>query len=215
MQDDHIPPKNLFPKPRPSDLITVPACSTCHKPTSKDDEYFRLKLCMSDKVGDDTSARQARESILRSLQRSEATGMQRAFLADMRSAFVATPSGRLRQRLAFDVDLRRLFRVVERTVRGLAYHERKERIKSYYRVQIHSDDSLTDTPTEVYEELRSTILLPLARVPPKEVARGDFAYRWIAASDDAHSSAWALTFYKQVSFLALVGSRRHGADKTG
>jgi hypothetical protein len=41
---DHIPPRNLFPQPRPSNLITVPACHQCNGAASLDDEYFRLAI---------------------------------------------------------------------------------------------------------------------------------------------------------------------------
>ena len=37
---DHIPPKELFPNPRPSNLITVPCCERCRSEQSLDDEYF-------------------------------------------------------------------------------------------------------------------------------------------------------------------------------
>lgn len=37
---EHVPPKNLFKKPRPDNLITVPACENCNSGSSKDDEYF-------------------------------------------------------------------------------------------------------------------------------------------------------------------------------
>jgi hypothetical protein len=51
LTDDHIPPKNLFPKPRPENIITVKACKICVKDTSKDDEYFRMNrfslLCVA------------------------------------------------------------------------------------------------------------------------------------------------------------------------
>ena len=43
---DHIPPKNLFPKPRTNDLISVPSCVGCNKAFSKDDEYLRFVLTM-------------------------------------------------------------------------------------------------------------------------------------------------------------------------
>ncbi len=39
---DHLPPRNLFPDPRPSDLITVPCCQRCNHEAHDDDEYFRL-----------------------------------------------------------------------------------------------------------------------------------------------------------------------------
>ncbi len=38
---DHVPPENLFPKPKPSNLITVPCCKTCNEGFSKLDEQFR------------------------------------------------------------------------------------------------------------------------------------------------------------------------------
>ena len=41
---DHVPPKNIFPRPRPTNLITVPSCKTCNEDPSLDDEYFGLIL---------------------------------------------------------------------------------------------------------------------------------------------------------------------------
>lgn len=43
---DHLPPKNLFPEPRPSNLITVPCCKTCNERFSKLDEQVRVFMCM-------------------------------------------------------------------------------------------------------------------------------------------------------------------------
>ena len=39
---DHIPPKNLFPSPRPTDLITVWCCKKCNEKFSLIDESFRV-----------------------------------------------------------------------------------------------------------------------------------------------------------------------------
>ena len=38
---DHIPPKNLFTPPLPSNLIAVPCCSKCNQSFTLDDEAFR------------------------------------------------------------------------------------------------------------------------------------------------------------------------------
>ena len=35
---DHVPPDLLFPPPKPSTLITVPACRPCNQGFQKDDE---------------------------------------------------------------------------------------------------------------------------------------------------------------------------------
>src|SRR5208283_2514674 len=45
---DDVPPKNLFPKPRPSNLITVPSCQKCNQSFMLDDEYFRLVIADAD-----------------------------------------------------------------------------------------------------------------------------------------------------------------------
>ena len=44
---DHVPPACLFPRPRPTDLVTVPACEACNAAFSMDDEYFRLAMLAS------------------------------------------------------------------------------------------------------------------------------------------------------------------------
>lgn len=38
---EHIPAKGLFPRPRPSNLYTVPCCYACNNGASQEDEYFR------------------------------------------------------------------------------------------------------------------------------------------------------------------------------
>lgn len=42
IERDHLPPKCLFEDPLPSNLITRPICSQCHKPTHKDDEALQV-----------------------------------------------------------------------------------------------------------------------------------------------------------------------------
>lgn len=41
---DHIPPDNLFLKPKPSNMITVFTCEVCNGGTKLDDEYFRIYI---------------------------------------------------------------------------------------------------------------------------------------------------------------------------
>ena len=49
---DHVPPENLFPKPRPSNLITVPCCKVCNEGFSKLDEQFRVFVSTAVNVSD-------------------------------------------------------------------------------------------------------------------------------------------------------------------
>ena len=41
---EHVPPKNLFLKPRPTNTITVDLCVTCNHGYHLDDEYFRVYI---------------------------------------------------------------------------------------------------------------------------------------------------------------------------
>jgi len=45
---DHIPPLGLYPKPRDHDINfhTVPACIECNRGTSKEDEEFKVGMCL-------------------------------------------------------------------------------------------------------------------------------------------------------------------------
>lgn len=48
LTDDRVPPKNLFPRPRPQSLITVLACRACNGWPAKDDEETRpFKVLLS------------------------------------------------------------------------------------------------------------------------------------------------------------------------
>lgn len=206
---DHVPPRNVFPPPRPNDLITVPACFKCNSATSKDDEYFRLKLCMSEQVGNNPDARNNREIILRSFERDTAAGWKSSFISDFRTVQDRTPAGLyLEKRLAYDVDLQRIFGIVEKTVRGLFFHETGRRLHPSYGVATQSDDTLRHEPAEFLEELRQTILFPLAQKLPKAIGRGAFSYRFHVTEEDPFCSVWVLTFYGQVGFLCLTGSTR-------
>jgi hypothetical protein len=203
--NDHVPPKNIFASPRPNNLITVPACSTCHGPTSVDDEYFRACLCMKRESGDHPDVKENLAAVFRALSRPEAIGFKTDVLSQTISVRQFTASGLYAGTgLALSVDLERLFCVVERTVRGLYFHETGKRILQKYDVQIHSDDSLDQAPRSQVKEIQETIINPLASVPAKVIGANVFWYRF-AITAKPPISVWALTFYSAVSFLALIG----------
>jgi hypothetical protein len=102
------------------------------------------------------------------------------------------------------VDLERIFRVVNRTVRGLHFKESGHRLEDGYEVTVHSNDTLLAIAPKVLEQLHQTILLPLAAIEPKIIAPGVFFYRFLVAADNPSVAAWALTFYDRKTFLAIV-----------
>lgn len=54
---EHLPPRSCFPKPRPNNLITVPACEDCNGSRSALDEEFSAFLgIVANEVGDEGKA---------------------------------------------------------------------------------------------------------------------------------------------------------------
>jgi hypothetical protein len=208
LTDDHVPPKNLFEKPRPSNLISVPACSKCHSQTPKDDEYFRIKICLRDDTGGHPDVRANWDSIFRSLRRQQAAGLRSLVLGDIRHVQLQTPAGlHIGRRLAYDVDMNRIRRVVERTVRGLYFAESHSPLGLGNEVRIYSNEDIETQPSDILEELKETIIAPIMTIMPKVIGDSVFLYRHQIMNDNPMFSVWAVSFYKQVPFLAITGPK--------
>lgn len=206
LSDDHVPPKNLFPKPRPSDLITVPACNVCHSRTSKDDEYFRLKLCLRDDAGEHESARANWDSIFRSLKKENAKGLKSLFLSDLRRIQLYTPTGLyIRKSFAYDVDLKRIRNVIERTIRGLYFAEMCNPLDLNNEVRVYGNDDLELQPRDIIEDLIKMILIPLKTIPAKIIGNGVFLYHHRIMEENPLYSVWLVTFYESVLFFGMTG----------
>jgi hypothetical protein len=206
MTDDHVPPKNLFPKPRPDNLVTVPACRDCNGGATKDDEYFRQCLVLADQAHGHPEAAKGHAPVFKALNREEAPGLRASFVKSLRQVPAFTPGGLyVGNRLAFEVDLARLFRVVERTVKGLYFKETEGRLPAGYDVKVHSAETLaTQDPRDLEADTRN-VIAPLKQLAPKVIGNDVFAYRYWIAPDVPGLSVWLLTFFSRISFLALTG----------
>lgn len=68
---DHVPPKCMFPRPKPLDTVTVPACRQCNTSYQMDDEHFTVAMAAV-AYPDDADAIQVWQSMIRPmLRRSE------------------------------------------------------------------------------------------------------------------------------------------------
>src|ERR1041385_7461830 len=79
---DHVPPKAIFPPPRPSDLITVPACDDCNGASSPTDEEFKVGISLLVGVETEGNRRLWTEGPLRTLESN------RRLLRDIQSRIV-------------------------------------------------------------------------------------------------------------------------------
>lgn len=217
LTDDHIPPKGLCNKPRPSDLINVPSCWSCNNGASRDDEYFKTMMVFKDEAGSHPEAAGIRSSVFRGLQMPEKIGFARNLVQGIREVRVRTPAGlHLGRRLAFNVDLTRLDRVVDRITRGLYWHHRGSRIPDEFEVVILSEDGLRSVAAPEIERIRiqKEIVIPALKNPCHSVGRGVMRYWYASISDQPPVLAWLYQFYEDVKFVALVspadGGRKEG-----
>ena len=68
---DHVPQKAIFQKPRPENLITVPACSDCYNGASDLDDLFKVYLSMHAACESDIARRLFTEKTARTLERNK------------------------------------------------------------------------------------------------------------------------------------------------
>jgi len=191
---DHIPPKGLFDKPRPTNLISVPACTECNSSFSKDDEYFRWFVATAsteepaaEKLIDNRILPRFRKrpALLNQIQKS------------VISVDIYSDGGIfLGHSPAFKFDRPRIQKVVEKIVKGLYWHNEGCRLSDNYFVK----DFILD-PKPPSEEIRKAVLsLPFAAVGKGKV----FCYHRCKYSKDDGIAAWFLWFFMKTLILAIT-----------
>ncbi len=200
---DHIPPANLFGNP-PSNLITVPACSTCNRQASQDDEYFRNMLAFREGFDQHPEMQVVLPAAHRSLLRPEAAGMARAFVE---SAFAIKPVDSMADseglKLGYKVDLARLDRVVTRVMKGLYFRHLGRRIPSEYGVRSFCGSGLQHVDSTLGPDL-ARFVTTLTAGPSTTVGQDVFSYWFHTVPDEANAAAAFFMFYEREWFLSLV-----------
>lgn len=185
---DHVPPKCLFPRPRPQ-LITVPACHPCNDSFKRDDEYFRLAVISEAVYRNDEATRLWRGRVTPRM----GGGLRRSLLARMRNVEMRTEAGVITGRAtAIHFDGPRVNRVLERIVRGLIWHHYQFRPLGV-RFEIFFNPDLSSFQDDV---LLTTSL--------DSVGTTTFRYRHGLAQEDINCSLWGLQFYEHTHFMVLV-----------
>lgn len=173
----------MFPRPRPKQLITVPACRQCNNSSKLDDEYFRWFVAT---VGDQTSSSDTliHDSIVPRFRESPA--LLRRIMQGARFVDVASPGGIwLGKRPAFEFDRPRIQAVIDKTVRGLYFHEFCERL-----VDARVEDFRLN-PYEFTDEDKAY----LTSLPVRDVAPDVFSYRCERDLAEPRHAGWLLMFF--------------------
>jgi hypothetical protein len=198
---DHVPPLGLFPKPRPSNLITVPACATCNRNRSLDDEYFRVIVAAGSRDSPQSTVL-LHQRIIPRLRNRPALILD--FLNSVRQVDIRSEGGIFLGRgPACTFDRARIQAVIDKIVRGLFLAHAKRRLANDYSVE-----EFVYCP-KIKKPLQEAIMqLPLLNIGDGSV----FSYRYHIADETSSESFWFLMFYNETSLFVTQTSR---ADISG
>lgn len=203
---DHVPPKSLFAKPRPN-LVTVPCCEQCQKSQSLDDEYFVRMISMKRDTVDNPSAREARDSALRSLTKPSKRRFATNLLGSIREISLYSPSGiYLGEQMSYDVSLARLSKVIERTTYGLYLHEFGERLPDAHWCKAYSIEGFDFTALDALSLIQK-LWRHAASGEKRDFGENIFTY-WVRRVDGVEgATVWDFVVYGSVAFLALTAPK--------
>lgn len=192
---DHIPPKNLFPRPFPEDLLTVPCCERCRIGWSKDDEYFRIALLSSSNLADVPAVQSVIDTIFRSLRRPQARGLASLVETSLVEIEQRTEEGIVAGTVpAFKVQGPRLERVGGRIVRALFFKEFNQPLPATHVAKASIQQFGLDNLWPLIKEVQFA--------EPRSFAADSFHYTYATVPDDPFSSIWLINFFDR---LPMVG----------
>lgn len=189
---DHVPPVSIFVRPRPSNLITVPACWHCNSGASRDDEGFRNYLALHVASRSTSGKRLWEQSAVRGMCRN------RRFLRDVivpaRPVYLASPGGIITGRgRAVPFDMPVIERVVRRSVRGLYFYHVGRYLPAAVPVTVKM---LSGVSLETAEALRDW--------PGGSVGGRQFIYRFGYAEASPTMSVWLFCFHEALWLRAAT-----------
>ena len=198
---DHIPPKTIFPKPRPNNLITIPCCLICNGAAKKDDEYFGIMMALRDKSQNHPSANKVLPKIFDGLHHKNAWGFRKKIFHNFSVKNVVTTTGILLGRYpVFEEEAAPIIRVMERITKGLYYLETKKSYPQHHCINIRFGRSLIEGSIEKQRNLAQALGI-FKTVIPKVIGNGEFRY-WLRFADDDNCTFGALVeIYNSRYFL--------------
>jgi hypothetical protein len=186
---DHVPPRCIFSRPWPSDLITVLACDECNGGSSPNDEEFKVGLSLLAGVDTPTTLALWKQSAMRTFGHNRR--LHREVLSRFVKIDVRSQGGiYLRTDDAVLVPKKGIHAVLVRTIRGLYYHHFGEALGARARCDVQAYEGKgADDP-----ELERIVM----SLPFNSIANGALRYRYGRAGDGPLNSIWFLLFYGTV-----------------
>ncbi len=198
---DHIPPKSIFSKPFPKNLIKVPSCYNCNVGASRVDEYFRLIFSIRNSTFDHPTVQKNIPKIRRSLERRKFGGLRKLIVDSTKIVNLRTKSGLYIGKAGLvDPDSTRTDQVLRRIAKGLFYYENKRRLPDEYNIIWNEISNIKQF--SINQQITIIKMLDyLQNIPLKVFGLDVFKYRFMYCKDDKNYFFGTFNFYLKVWFL--------------
>lgn len=191
---DHVPPKQMFPEPRPDNLETVPACTKCNNSSGKDEEYF-LATFMFSEVGVSGAGKKLWQERLHRRYKED-LGLRRKIVQNLSPKDIYTPYGIfIGKRMTIELDMNRIYRTIRKIIKGLYYIEYREIMSDtqdldclFLQTQSHFD-----TIKDYADKLKNGC----------KMWTGIFQYKHNRTEEGLPGSMWLLNFYDFAIFWVI------------
>lgn len=204
---DHIPPQNLFPKPRPSNMITVPCCEGCRVGWSDDDEYFRVAIVSAIGTHENEYAQEVYRVLLRSMGKETKAGFASLIRKSLMKVEVQTEAGLyLGDVPAIKVNKKRCDRVAQRIIRGLFFHEKGHPVPEGYKVE-----------NRFYQFGFERIVKSLGNPPFVEqrvIGNSIFIYTFASCTGEPDCTIWLSVFFRGLPFIGYTIKPEEDSNKS-
>ena len=196
---DHLPPKNLFLPPRPSDLITVPCCYQCNNDSHEDDEYLRVAVTAcynTNPVGKKTWEEKTVGSTVRKKRLSKSIDKM---AVSLKRIALITPEGRVLDAFEGKIDRARVDGVLTRMTKGFLSRLYPEIERSELSFQAEQID-----PFKLNDPLFRFATSQLFRFQ-----RGHAVFRcWHGVEEYSHTGMWVHMFFDSAVYVVSHTSDR-------
>lgn len=196
---DHLPPKSVFPTPRPSDLISVPACDTCNNKRSGLDEEFKVAIGIQAGHGKE-GERLFRNQTSKTLSYNRR--LKEELASSMREVEVHTPDGIvLGTAMVVPMRSKSYDVVIDRIIRGLHWHHTGHILGDKVDIKInwHRDQ-------RIYEMAKEW--------DTGGVGKGQFIYKYAIHNEVPMASVWVLQFFGLAWSSGTVFPKGMKTDRT-
>lgn len=195
---DHVPPKGFFPKPLPSNLITVPSCRNCNNGYGKDEELFLATFMFTEAGVSEVGKNLWDEKLHRMYEKN--SGLKKQIARSLEKVELKTPGGiYLGNGMTIRLDRSRSENVVNKIVRGLYYFEYQKHLLPSVAVNSRFVNNESDIPIELKE------IIPSFSFGTRQWV-DIFEYRHSPVIGHSEKSIWLLRFFGKAVFYSITGS---------